>query len=97
MHVTIRIGVELYDYIAGHDRAFVEICVALIRACITPSETPPGDYAFTIADLPEITSLDVVPAGFNVSILQRSQFEWLFFVARHFCDDLLSVSPNEGL
>jgi hypothetical protein len=34
-------------------------------------------------------SLAVVPKDYNVSILQRSQLEWLFFFARHFCDDLL--------
>jgi hypothetical protein len=40
-------------------------------------------------DLDEIISLEPVPKNFNVSILQRSQLEWLFFFARHFCDELL--------
>ena len=31
---------------------------------------------------------DGVPNEFNVGILQRSQIEWLFFLASHFCDQL---------
>jgi hypothetical protein len=31
------------------------------------------------------------PQDFNVSILQRSQLQWLFFVARHFCDALVDT------
>jgi hypothetical protein len=86
--VTIRIGAELYNYLAGHDKAFVEVCAALIRACIAPSDIQPADYPFTIVDLPEAISLQTVPPTYNVSILQRSQLEWLFFTARHFCDEL---------
>ncbi len=86
--VTIRIGVDLWTYVAGHDKAFMELCVALIRACVAPSDTAAEDYSFTIADLGSIISLASVPDTFNVGILQRSQLEWLFFVARHFCDEL---------
>lgn len=86
--VTVRIGVELWNYIAGHNTAFTELCVSLIRACVTPTDGDPEDYAFRIADLPEIISLSSVPRDFNVAILQRSQLEWLFFIARHFCDRL---------
>ena len=95
--VTIRMGVELYNYIAGDNKAFMEICVALIRACIAPSSTQPADFTFTIVDLPDVISLDVVPPEYNVSLLQRSQIEWLFFVARHFCDELLSDDPTVGV
>lgn len=86
--VTVRNGCELWNYIAQHDTAFVEICVALIRACVTPSDADPEDYEYVISDLRQIISMDVVPADYNVSLLQRSQLEWLFFVARHFCDSL---------
>lgn len=87
--VTVRVGCDLWNHIAQHEYAFVEICVALIRACVAPSDTDPEDYQYVITDLREIISLDVVPADYNVSVLQRSQLEWLFFVARHFCDTLL--------
>jgi hypothetical protein len=87
--VTIRIGIELWNYITGRDLGFMEMCVALIRACVSPSDTQPKDHIFTIVDLEEIISLEPVPNDFNVSILQRSQLEWLFFFARHFCDELL--------
>lgn len=87
--VTVRIGVDLWAYIADADeRAFVELATALIRACVTPTDAHSTKPEFTISDLADIISLDCVPGGFNVSILQRSQFEWLFFVARHFCDEL---------
>lgn len=89
--VTIRIGTELWNYFAHRGSAFVEMVVALIRACITPSNTEADDYAFTISDLRSIISLDVVPDDFNVGLLQRSQLEWLFFIARHFCDDLTNA------
>jgi hypothetical protein len=87
--VTIRIGIELWNYIARKELAFTEMCVALIRACASPSDTQPKDHKFTIVDLKDIISLEPVPKDFNVSILQRSQLEWLFFFARHFCDELL--------
>ena len=66
----------------------MEMASALIRACIAPSDTQPGDHEFTISGLPRIISLDAVDDEFNVSLLQRSQLEWLFFFSRHFCDAL---------
>lgn len=95
--VTIRIGIDLYQFIAGQDKAFVEICAALIRACIAPSDIQPAAYQFTIVDLPDIISLESIPNNYNVGILQRSQLEWLFFVARHFCDELIATDLTEGL
>jgi len=86
--VTVRIGIELWNYIAGHDLAFMEICTSLLRACVKPSETETGKYAYTISDLEEIISLVGLPNTFNTKILQRSQLEWLFFFARHFCDEM---------
>ena len=87
--VCVRVGIDLWTFIAGHDWAFVELCVALIRACIAPSDADATDYEFTIADLKGIISLDPVPDNFNVGVLQRSQLEWLFLVTRHFCDKLV--------
>lgn len=89
--VTIRIGTELWNYIGGTRTMFTELSSSIIRACITPSDVEPADYAFQISDLPAIISTQSVPANFNVALLQRSQLEWLFFFARHFCDEL-----NEG-
>ncbi len=88
VRVAVRIGVDLWTHIAGDDRAFVELFAALIRACVAPTDAEPDDYTFTIADLASIISLDPVSDDYNVGILQRSQLEWLFFVARHFCDRL---------
>lgn len=88
--VTIRIGIELWNYIAGHDLAFMEIATALLRACVKPYETETGKHKYTISDLASIISLEGVPEKFNTKIVQRSQFEWLFFFARHFCDDLVA-------
>lgn len=96
VRVTVRIGVDLYDYIAGHRRAFVEICAALIRACIVPSDVRGADHRFTIVDLAGIIAIDGVDPDFNVGVLQRSQLEWLFFVARHFCDEILQDDAAEG-
>ena len=41
---------------------------------------------YTISDLPCILDLSVIDSGYNVSILQQSQLEWLLFLARHFSD-----------
>ena len=86
--VNIRIGIDLWNYIAGNSLAFMEICTSLLRACVKPSETEAGKVTYTISDLEEIISLAGLPDAFNTKILQRSQLEWLFFFARHFCDDI---------
>ncbi len=86
--VTVRIGIDLWNYIAGHELAYMEICTSLLRACVKPSEGGTGKRSYTISDLEEITSLAGIPPTFNVKILQRSQLEWLFFFARHFCDEI---------
>lgn len=87
--VTVRIGQELWNYMASDHFAFVEITVALLRACISPSEAERETHVFTISDLNQIISLSTVPEDFNVSIIQYSQIEWFFFFARHFCDELI--------
>ena len=88
VRVTIRIGTELWEHIAGDQLGFMELAVALLRACISPTETHPEDYNFTITDLKQIISLNCVSPTYNVALLQRSQLEWLFFFAYHFCDSM---------
>lgn len=82
---TVRIGIEWWEYLGGKD-TWIELCCALIRACILPVSASPPAAAYTISDLPDILDLSMLPAGYNVSILQNSQFEWLLFLARHFSD-----------
>lgn len=69
VEVTVRIGTELWNHIAEDDMAFLEMSAALIRACVPPTDIQPEDFEFTIRDLNEIVSLDVVPQDYNVSIL----------------------------
>jgi hypothetical protein len=87
--VTVRIGVELWNYIAGHDLAFMELCTSLLRSCVQPSPAESDDHEYVISDLEEIVSLGNLPDRFNTRIVQRSQLAWLFFLARHFCDTIV--------
>lgn len=89
--VTIRVGMDLWNYFSDQQTAFLEMACALIRACVLPTDVLPESKKYTIVDLGEIIGLDMVPSQFNVSILQRSQLEWLFFFARHFCDQLVNA------
>lgn len=89
--VTVRIGMDLWNYIGGADSMFTELATSIIRSCIAPSNSDPEDYEYQISDLPDIISMKSVPEEFNVALLQRSQLEWLFFFARHFCDKLTEV------
>ncbi len=93
VNVTIRIGIDLWNHFGESGLVFMELCSAIIRACISPSDMQPERHKFTIADLPTIVSLKSVPEAYNVSLLQRSQLEWLFFFARHFCDEIREVVP----
>ena len=82
---TVRIGVEWWEHLGGAG-CLLELCLALIRACVTPSTDPTEPPEYTISDLSDIVSLEGTPSDFNVSLIQRSQLEWLFFLYRHFCD-----------
>lgn len=84
---TVRIGAEWWTYLGGPD-AWIELCVALVRACVAIGPVQRTAPTYTIADLASILDLSSVPDGFNISLLQQSQFEWLQFLARHFCDEL---------
>ena len=86
--VTVRPGIELWDYLSGSPNAYVEVAVAMIRACIVTGAMPADPQTFVIAALNEVASLRAVPDEYNVSLLQRSQLEWLFFYIRHYCDRL---------
>ncbi len=87
VEASVRVGIEWWSYLGG-PTAWLELCIALIRACVAPGpdlSTPPS---YTIADLSSILDISGLPSGYNVALLQKSQFEWLLFLARHFCDDL---------
>jgi hypothetical protein len=87
VNVAVRIGLDWWNFLGGAT-CFVELSAALIRACIRPTDSGAAQGRYVIADLSDIVSVRCVPENFNVSILQRSQLEWLFFVARHFCDEI---------
>ena len=82
---TVRIGIEWWEYLGGKD-TWIEVCCALVRSCITPVNGPKAAPTYTISDLAGILDLSDVGSGYNVSILQNSQLEWLLFLARHFSD-----------
>ena len=91
---AVRIGSDWWNHLATSENCFVEICIALIRACVTVPPSGGGDDAYTymISDLADIVSTTGLADSYNVSLLQREQIEWLFFLARHFCDKLEPLS-----
>ena len=84
---NVRIGLDWWEYLGGPTCA-LEVWVAMIRACIAPSMTSTSEGEYVIPDMASIVSTAAVSDSYNVSLLQRSQLPWLFFVARHFCDEL---------
>lgn len=84
---TIRIGKDWWDYLGG-PLCLTEICVALIRACVSPGHADPVGATYTISDLASIVAWPIGQGQVNVGILQASQIPWLFFLMRHFCDEL---------
>lgn len=85
---TVRIGNDWWAYLGG-PLCIMEMCVALIRACVPPGIPDPAGYAYAINDLADIVSTPPSLAGFNCSIIQSSQLPWLFLLMSHFCDDLI--------
>lgn len=85
--VSVRIGEDWWLHLGG-PTCLVEMCVALIRACVEPGDADPHGHLYSIADLAEIVCADCVPGEYNVGLLQHSQLEWLFLTARHFCDEI---------
>lgn len=84
--VTIRIGLDWWRHLGGQ-HCFMELCTALIRACVRVGRYD-ASRRYRILDLEQIVSTQTIPAEYNVGLLQRSQLEWLFFLARHFCDSI---------
>ncbi|MFA4987530.1 MAG: PmeII family type II restriction endonuclease [Candidatus Brocadiia bacterium] len=85
--VTVRIGTDWWQHLGG-PTALIEVLVALIRASVIPSEPEPANYPYQVSDLGSIVCLDGIPVGYNVSLLQRGQLQWLFFLLSHYCDRL---------
>lgn len=85
--VAVRIGGEWWTHLGG-SYALTEIMCALIRSCVTPAPAPQQRVSYMISDLGDIVSTQSVPDDYNVSLLQRSQIQWLFFLARHYCDKI---------
>lgn len=88
VRVSIRIGIDWWQYL-GDELSIIEICIALIRACVLPGTADKEDHLYTISDLSQIVSGESIPDDYNVSIMQKSQIPWLFFIMRHFCDELI--------
>lgn len=84
---TVRIGKDWWDYLGG-SLCLTEICAALIRACVAPGQADPVGTRYTISDLASIVAWPTGHIVTNVSILQASQVPWLFFLMRHFCDEM---------
>lgn len=86
--VDVRIGVDWWTYLGGQ-HCLLELFVALIRACVMPGEVDGENYDYKMSDLGEIIDTSCVAKDFNVSLLQQSQIPWLFFLAKHFYDNLV--------
>ena len=84
---AVRVGIDWWDYL-GDENTWVELCVSLIRACVLPAQEDRQQRQYMIRDLSEIVDTSPIPDGYNVALLQNSQYEWLLFMARHFCDTL---------
>lgn len=87
VNVQVKIGKDLWEYI-GDKYTIYEVATALIRASVIPSVDVDNETNFEISDFSSITSLAQIATDYNVSLLQRSQLQWLFFYMRHFFDSL---------
>ena len=87
---SVRVGIEWWEYLGGTD-TWIELCCALIRSCIVPDGAIRATPTYTISDLPAILEMTEIDPGYNVSILQKSQLEWLLFLARHFSDGFVAT------
>ncbi len=87
--VTVRIGEDWWVHLGG-EHCLIELCAALIRACVQPGHEDSPGYSYTISDLSSIIR-DAPDAEQSFSLLQKSQIPWLFFIASHFCDELLDT------
>jgi hypothetical protein len=85
VNVSVRIGADWWAHLGGAG-CLTEILTAMIRACVAAGPSDSVSHPYAIADLGAIVALDCVPVTYNVSLLQREQLGWLFFMARHFGD-----------
>ncbi|MBI5330313.1 MAG: hypothetical protein HZB71_06840 [Betaproteobacteria bacterium] len=85
---TIRVGKDWWTYLGGSDLCLTEVCVAMIRACVSPEGADPANQRYTIGDLGQIAAWPRESGVVNVLCLQASQLPWLFLLMRHFCDVL---------
>ncbi|WP_448129494.1 PmeII family type II restriction endonuclease [Stenotrophomonas rhizophila] len=85
---TVRVGDEWWSYLGG-PTCLLEVCCALIRACVQAGIADPADLKYEISDLHAIVTPPVKFAEVNVAVLQHSQIPWLLFLLRHFCDELI--------
>lgn len=84
---TVRVGKDWWDYLGG-SLCLTEVFTAMIRACIVPGKEDPQGTKYQISDFSSIISAPAGMKPFNVALLQKSQIPWLFFLMRHFCDEL---------
>ena len=82
---TVRIGTEWWEFLGGPD-TWLELCCALIRACVAPVAAGHGGAKYSISDLASFLDMSALPSSYNVAVLQKSQLEWLLFLARHLSD-----------
>ena len=82
---TVRVGIEWWEYL-GNANTWIEVCCALIRACIVPGGVEKKSASYSIVDLEDILDMRDLDKGYNVSLLQKSQLEWLLFLAHHLSD-----------
>lgn len=87
VNAAVRIGLDWWAHLGG-PTCLVEVLSSLIRACVLPASESRSRAAYVIRDLEQIVDMTIVPSGYNVSLLQRSQLSWLFLMACHFCDQL---------
>ncbi len=88
VNAAVRIGTDWWSYLGG-ETAFVEVAVALVRACVALGQMPGEPSNYSIPDLASALSTSEVPPTYNVGLIQRDQLPWLFLTAWHYCDDLL--------
>lgn len=84
---TVRVGKDWWDYLGG-PLCLTELCVALIRACVSLGQMDAEDTRYHISDLGGILAWPQQYPRRLFRILQESQLPWLFFLMRHFCDEL---------
>jgi len=84
---TVRVGDEWWGFLGGRS-CLLEVCCALIRACVRAGASDDAGTNYEISDLKDIVSLPAGLAEANFAILQNSQIPWLLFLMRHFCDEL---------